>query len=106
MTLVAEENMKKIVTRPDLRVRAIESLLIDKGIVDPEAIDTVVELYEKKIGPRNGARIVARAWTDPQYKQRLLEDGTAAMAELGVSGMQSEHMIVVENTDQVHNVIV
>jgi len=103
---VAEENMKKIVTRPDLRVRAIESLLIDKGIVDPEAIDTVVELYEKKIGPRNGARIVARAWTDPQYKQRLLEDGTAAMAELGVSGMQSEHMIVVENTDQVHNVIV
>lgn len=103
---MASDGMRKVVTKPDLRIRAIESLLIEKGIVNPATVDTVVELYEKKIGPRIGARVLARAWSDPEFKARLLEDGSAAMKELGVSGMQAEHMIVVENTDDVHNVLV
>jgi len=103
---MASDGMRKVVTKPDLRIRAIESLLIEKGIVDPATVDTVVELYEKKIGPRTGARVVAKAWSDPDFKARLLEDGSEAMKELGVSGMQAEHMIVVENTDDVHNVLV
>jgi nitrile hydratase subunit alpha len=89
-----------------LRVKALESLLVEKGLVDTAALDTVVDTYERKIGPRNGARVVARAWVDPAYKQRLLADATAAMAEFGYGGTQGEHMRVVENTPDVHNLIV
>ena len=89
-----------------LRVKAIESLLIEKGIVDPAALDVIIDAYEHKIGPHNGARIVAKAWVDPEFKQRLLMDGTSAIAELGLTGFSSEHMVVVENTPTVHNLIV
>ena len=89
-----------------MRVKALETLLTEKGLVDPAAIDSLVELYETKVGPRNGAKVVAKAWTDPDYKARLLEDGTAAIAELGFSGVQGEDMVVVENTDDVHNMVV
>lgn len=89
-----------------MRVKALETLLTEKGLVDPAAIDTLIELYESRIGPRNGAKVVARAWTDPDYKARLLKDGTAAIAELGFSGVQGEDMVVVENTDDVHNMVV
>ncbi|MDE0387743.1 MAG: nitrile hydratase subunit alpha, partial [Rhodospirillales bacterium] len=88
-----------------MRVKALETLLTEKGLLDPAAIDALVETYETKIGPRNGAKVVARAWTDPDYKARLLEDGSAAIAELGFSGVQGEDMIVVENTDDVHNLV-
>lgn len=89
-----------------LRVKALESLLIEKGLVDPAALDAIVDTYENKIGPRNGARIVARAWTDPDYKARLMGDATAAIAEMGYTGAQGEHMVVVENTPEVHNLVV
>jgi nitrile hydratase subunit alpha len=88
-----------------LRAKAIESLLVEKGLLASDAIDRVVEIYEKDVGPLNGAKVVARAWCDPVYKRRLLEDGTAAIAELGFGGMQGEHMVVVENTPKVHNVV-
>ena len=89
-----------------LRVRALESLLIEKGLVQPAALAAIVEKYETKIGPHNGARVVARAWADPAFKGRLLADATAAIAELGFSGVQGEDMVVVENTPQVHNMVV
>src|SRR5271168_894638 len=89
-----------------LRVKALESLLIEKGLVDPAALDAIVDYYEHKVGPRNGARVVARAWADPAYKARLLADATAAIAELGYSGAQGEHMVAVENTSDVHNMVV
>jgi len=89
-----------------LRVKALESLLVEKKLVDPKALDAVVELYETKIGPHNGAKVIAKAWTDPDYKKRLLENGTAAIAELGFSGVQGEDMLVVENTPDVHNMVV
>jgi nitrile hydratase subunit alpha len=89
-----------------LRVKALESLLVEKGLVNRAALDTLIDAYEHKIGPRNGARVVARAWTDPAYKQRLLTNADAAIAELGYGGMQGEHMVVVENTPNVHNLIV
>jgi nitrile hydratase len=89
-----------------LRVKALESLLVDKGLVDPAALDAIIETYEHKIGPRNGARVVARAWTDPSYRERLLTDATAAIAELGYGGRQGEHMVAVENTPARHNLIV
>jgi len=89
-----------------LRVKALESLLVEKGLVDPAALDAIVETYEHKIGPRNGARVVARAWIDPAYKSRLLDNATAAIAELGYGGRQGEHMIAVENTSRVHNMVV
>ena len=88
-----------------MRVKALETLLTEKGLLDPAAIDALVETYETKIGPRNGAKVVARAWTDPDYKARLLENGSAAIAELGFSGVQGEDMVVVENTDDVHNMV-
>jgi len=91
---------------PALRVRAIESLLVAKGLVDPAAIDAIVEAYSNDIGPQNGARVVARSWTDPAYRERLLTDATAAILELGFSGLQGEHMVAVENTDKLHNVVV
>ena len=89
-----------------LRVRALESILVDKKMVDPADLDAVVDAYENRIGPRNGAQVVARAWTDPAYKARLLDDGTAAIAEIGFGGTQGEHMVVVENTADVHNLVV
>jgi len=89
-----------------LRVKAIESLLTEKGLIVPEALDAIIETYENKVGPRNGARVVARAWTDPAYRQRLLENSTAAIAELGYGGVQGEDMVVVENTPDVHNMVV
>lgn len=97
-------------TRPlgeiEIRVKALESLLVEKGLVDPAAVDALIDTYEHKVGPRNGARVVARAWVDAPYKQRLLNDGTAAIAELGYSGLQGEDLVVVENTPEVHNVLV
>ena len=97
-------------TRPltdvEIRVKALESLLVEKGLIDPAAVDALIDNYETKVGPRNGARVVARAWVDPDYKARLLADGTAAIAELGYSGIQGEDMVVVENTGSVHNVLV
>ena len=89
-----------------LRVKALESLLVEKGLVDPAALDAIVDHYEHKVGPRNGAHVVARAWTDPAYKARLLEDATAAIAELGFVGGQGAHMVVVENTPERHNLVV
>jgi nitrile hydratase len=91
---------------PTLRVRALESLLVEKGLVDRNALDALVDTYENKIGPRNGARVVARAWVDPAYKGRLLADATSAIAELGYASKQGDRMLVVENTPKVHNVIV
>jgi len=88
------------------RVAKLESLLIAKGLVDKEALDKLVDLYEHDLGPMNGARVIARAWVDPHYKRRLLENATAAIAELGFGGLQGEHMVVVENTAEVHNVVV
>lgn len=90
----------------ELRVRALETILTQKGYVDPAALDAIVETYETKIGPKNGAQVVAKAWTDPAYKARLLSDATAAIAELGFGGRQGEHMRVVENTPEVHNLVV
>jgi nitrile hydratase subunit alpha len=89
-----------------LRVKALQSLLIDKGLVDPAALDAIIDTYEHKVGPRNGARVVARAWSDPAYIERLRKDATAAIAELGYGGRQGEHMVAVENTPQVHNLVV
>ena len=89
----------------ELRARALEALLIDKGLVTTDAIDAVVEMYEHDVGPQNGAKVVAHAWTDPAYKRRLLADGTGAIAELGFGGMEGT-MVVVENTADVHNMIV
>jgi nitrile hydratase subunit alpha len=90
----------------DIRVRTLESLLVEKGYLDPAALDVIIETYEKKIGPRNGAMVVARAWSDPAYLERLRKDATAAIAELGFSGRQGEHMRIVENTPGVHNMVV
>jgi nitrile hydratase subunit alpha len=91
---------------PALRVKALESLLVAKGLVDRAAVDVLIDTYEHKIGPRNGARVVARAWSDPDYKHLLLTDADAAIAELGYGGLQGEHMVVVENTAAVHNLVV
>jgi nitrile hydratase len=90
----------------ELRVRALESILVDKGYVDPAALDVLVETYETKIGPRNGAAVIARAWADPAFRDRLREDATAAIASLGFSGRQGEHMVAVENTPDEHNLVV
>jgi nitrile hydratase len=93
-------------SEPTLRVKSLESLLVEKGLVDRAALDALIDAYAHKIGPRNGARVVARAWVDPAYKQRLLTDSDKAIAELGYGGQQGEHMLVVENTPAVHNMIV
>jgi nitrile hydratase len=89
-----------------LRVMALESLLVEKKLVDPAALDAIIETYEHRVGPRNGARVVAKAWSDPAYKQRLMADATTAIAELGYGGAQGEYMVVVENTPGVHNMVV
>lgn len=89
-----------------LRVRALESLLTEKGYVDPAALDKLIDTYENKVGPRNGAQVVARAWSDPDYRTWLLEDATAAIGDMGFRGRQGEHMVVVENSEKVHNMVV
>lgn len=90
----------------ELRVRALESILVEKGYVDPAAIDVLVETYETKVGPRNGARVVAKAWADPAYRDWLFRDATGAIASLGFTGRQGEHMVAVENTAEEHNLVV
>lgn len=91
---------------PTLRVKALESLLVEKGLVDPAALDTLIDTFENKIGPRNGARVVARAWVDPEYKKRLLTNAPAALAEVGYPSLLGEHMVVLENQPDVHNLVV
>ena len=90
----------------DLRVRALESLLTEKGYIDPAALDALIDTYQTRIGPRNGARVVARAWADPAYRDWLLRDATAAIASLGYSGRQGEHMVALENTPAQHHLVV
>ncbi|MEM8700356.1 MAG: nitrile hydratase subunit alpha [Pseudomonadota bacterium] len=90
----------------ELRVRALETLLTEKGYIDPPALDALIETYETKVGPKNGAKVVAKAWADPDYRSRLMEDATAAIAELGFVGRQGEHMVAVENTSAAHNMVV
>jgi nitrile hydratase subunit alpha len=90
----------------ELRVKALETILVEKGYVDPAALDVLIETYEHRIGPKNGARVVARAWTDPAFLERLRDNATDAIAELGYTGRQGEHMRVVENTNEVHNLVV
>src|SRR5258705_637423 len=89
-----------------LRVRALETILTEKGYVDPKALDLIIEAYEPKIGPHNGARVVAKAWTDPDFKRRLLEDGSAAIATLGHTSRVGDHLVTVENTPRLHNMVV
>jgi nitrile hydratase len=101
-----EHEHQAVPSDPALRVKALESLLVEKGLVDRAALDALVDAYEHKIGPRNGARVVARAWSDLVYKQRLLSDADAAIAEMGYGGLQGEHMVVVENSAKVHNLVV
>ena len=96
----------KPISGPALRVKALESLLVEKGLVDPKALDAIIDFYETKVGPHNGARIVARAWTDPAYKRRLLTNATAAIDELGFGGNEGEDMLVLENAPKVHNMVV
>jgi len=90
----------------ELRVKALESLLVEKGLVDPAALDAVIDTYENKVGPHRGAKVVARAWTDPDYLERLRNDATEAIREFGYEGRQGEHVEIVENTDDVHNLVV
>jgi nitrile hydratase len=89
-----------------LRVKALESLLVEKGLVDPAALDAFIDYYEHEVGPRNGAKVVARAWTDPEFRAWLMKDATAAVASLGYMGRQGEHLVAVENTPQTHNLVV
>lgn len=104
--LYDEHDEHRMPSDPALRVMALESLLVEKGLVDPQALDALIEAYEHRIGPHNGAKVVAKAWKDPEYKARLLTDATAAIAELGFGGLQGEHMLAVENTPAVHNLVV
>lgn len=101
-----DHHHNKPLSEVELRVKALESVLLEKQLIDLEAIDLIVETYETKIGPRNGAKVVAKAWTDPEYKKRLLDNASAAISELGYSGVQGEDMVVVENTETVHNMVV
>jgi nitrile hydratase len=91
---------------PSLRTEALEQLLTERGLIDPKTVDGIITTYETNVGPLNGAKVVAKAWTDPDYRRRLLEDGTAAIKELGFSGAQGEHIVVVENTATTHHVVV
>ena len=101
-----DEHAQRAPSALELRVRALEALLTEKGYIDPAALDILIDAYETKIGPRNGAQVVARAWCDPQFRRWLLEDATAAIASLGFTGRQGEHMVAVENTPEVHNMVV
>ena len=91
---------------PELRVKAIETLLIQKGLIDPDTLNELIDTYENKIGPKNGARVIAKAWVDDSYKERLLKNSTKAIEELSYTGRQGEHMVVVENTPETHNMVV
>ena len=91
---------------PELRVKAVETLLLNKGLIDSKTLDELIDTYENRIGPKNGAKVVAKAWVDPEYKKRLLNDATSAIRELSYQGRQGENMVVVENTPEIHNVIV
>jgi nitrile hydratase len=91
---------------PALRVKSLETLLVNKGLVDPAAVDAFIDAFQNEIGPRNGARVVARAWCDPEFRARLLDDATSAIGEFGFTGLQGEHMVAVENTDETHNMVV
>ncbi|SPH18635.1 Low-molecular weight cobalt-containing nitrile hydratase subunit alpha [Defluviimonas aquaemixtae] len=93
-------------SEPALRVKALETILVRKGLVDPAALDAIIEIYETKVGPHLGAKVVARAWADRDFRERLLSDATPAIAELGISGRQGEHVVAVENTPEVHNMVV
>jgi nitrile hydratase len=104
--LAESHDHQAVPSDPALRTKSLESLLVEKGLVDPAALDVIVDSYEHKVGPRNGARVIARAWVDPGYKQRLLADGSAALKELGYGGAQGEDTLVVENTPRVHNLVV
>jgi nitrile hydratase subunit alpha len=100
------DNDSPAMSETALRVKALESLLVEKGYVDPEALDRLIDTYEHKVGPRNGARVVARAWADPEFRHRLLDDATAAIASLGYTGRQGEHIVALENTERTHNMVV
>ena len=91
---------------PELRVKAVETLLLNKGLIDSKTLDELIDTYENRIGPKNGANVVAKAWVDPEYKKRLLIDATSAIRELSYQGRQGENMVVVENTPEIHNIIV
>ena len=91
---------------PELRVKAVETLLLNKGLIDSKTLDELIDTYETRIGPKNGANVVAKAWVDPEYKKRLLIDATSAIRELSYQGRQGENMVVVENTPEIHNIIV
>ena len=95
-----------LLTDPELRVKAIDTLLLSKGLIDPNTLDELIDTYENNIGPQNGAKVVAKAWVDNDYKKRLLEDATSAIRELSYQGRQGENMVVVENTPEIHNVVV
>ena len=101
-----DHDHQELPSDPALRVMALESLLVEKGLVDPAALDALIDTYEHKIGPRNGARVVARAWLDPAFKQRLLADASSAVAELGYVSQGREHLVVLENTRERHNLVV
>jgi len=103
---VQDHDHQIVPSDPTLRVKALESLLVDKGLVDRAALDVIVDTFETKVGPRNGARVVARAWVDPAYKARLLQNATAAIAEIGFASYQGEDMVVLENGPKVHNMVV
>ncbi len=102
----AHEHAQRALSPIELRVRALEALLTEKGYIEPAALDVLIDAYQTKIGPRNGARVVARAWCDAEFRRWLLTDATAAIASLGFTGRQGEHMVAVENTPQVHNLVV
>jgi nitrile hydratase subunit alpha len=101
-----EEHPPRALSALELRVRALETLLTERGYIDPAALDVLIDAYQTKIGPRNGARVVARAWGDEEFHRWLLTDATAAIASMGMSGRQGEHMVAVENTPQTHNMVV
>ncbi len=101
-----EEHAQRTPSALELRVRALEALLTDKGYIDPAALDVLVDMYQTRIGPRNGAQVVARAWINPDFRRWLLQDATGAIASLGFAGRQGEHMVAVENTPEVHNMVV
>ncbi|MBI4694455.1 MAG: nitrile hydratase subunit alpha [Gammaproteobacteria bacterium] len=101
-----EHEHSLVPSEPALRIKALESLLVEKGVLDPAAVDEIIDVFEHRVGPRNGALVVAKAWTDPEFRKRLLADGTAAVRELGFLGMQGEEVVAVENTQNVHNVVV
>ena len=101
-----DEHAQRAPSALELRVRALEAVLTEKGYIDPAALDVLIDAYETKIGPRNGAQVVARAWCNPQFRGWLLKDATSAIASLGFAGRQGEHMVAVENTPEVHNMVV